>query len=73
MTLRALENNPSTGEDHCHMALDNHRFIEVEMVLEVPLDRYALNPGNAYYLEYSAQTTHHVGQMYAVAHLQSKI
>ena len=61
VTLWALENNPSTVKTIAAWQLDYYRFIEVEMELEVPLDRYALNPGNAYYLGYSAQTTHHVG------------
>lgn len=41
--------------------------------LEAPLGRRALDPGNAYYLGYSAQAAHHVGQVYAVAHLQCKV
>ena len=41
--------------------------------LDVPLGRYALDPGNAYYLRYFAQTAHDVGQVFAVAHLQSKV
>jgi hypothetical protein len=73
VTLRALENSPLTVKTIAAWQLDYDKFIEVEMELEVPLDRYALNPGNTYYLGDSAQTTHHVGQMYAVAHLQGKI